>query len=84
MVEGASGVAASVVKGSAGVGWRALGDAGDGVTGQFLDIDETRDLTLWVPEIRSWPLTSTYAYMQLTLKAAPSGPKSVLKVSSGG
>ena len=39
---------------------------------------------LWVPEIRSWPLTSTFAYLQLVLKAAPSGPKSVLKVSSDG
>ncbi len=41
-------------------------------------------MALWVPEIRSWPLTSTFAYLQLALKAAPSGPKSVLKVRSDG
>ena len=39
---------------------------------------------LWVPEIRSWPVTSTFAYLHLVLKVAPSGPKLVLNVSSDG
>jgi len=37
-----------------------------------------------VPKTHPHPLTSTFAYLQLVLKAARRGPKSVLNVSSDG
>ena len=68
----------------ASAGTLTLGERRTIVEQALVLIEQNYVHLLWVPVIRSWPLTSTYAYLQLTLKAAPRGPKSVLKVSSDG
>ena len=70
-VEGANGIGRSVAQRLV-----ALGEV-------VVDVP-AKLATLRVPKTHPHPLTSTFAYLQLVLKAAPSGPKSVLKVSSDG